>query len=130
MAKKAEKTHGKPTQEAKGQPTQPGRVLDLKPGVYCDGHPLDEVQYLECKLILKPDRFTSAKVFQEYGELVGRAAKAFGIGFSTKGVVRNGIFGQTEVIGLLLHYSQSILSPPLHHIDFAQVYVAEPIVRI
>ena len=66
---------------------QPGRVLDLKPGKYSDGHPLDEVQYLECKLILKPDRFTSAKVFQEYGELVGKSAKKFGIGFSTKGVV-------------------------------------------
>jgi hypothetical protein len=32
---------------------------------YSDGHPLDEVQYLECKLILKPDRFTAAKVFRE-----------------------------------------------------------------
>src|SRR5512137_664642 len=66
---------------------QPGPVPELKPGKYSDGHPLDEVQYLECKLILKPDRFTSAKVFQEYGELVGRAAKKFDIGFSTKGVV-------------------------------------------
>jgi len=88
MAKKeAEKSQDKPAQEAKGAPTQPGRVLDLKPGKYSDGHPLDEVQYLEAKLILKPDRFTSAKVFQEYGELVDRAAKQFGIGFSTKGVV-------------------------------------------
>ena len=72
MAKKeAEKTTGKPAQGAKAPPTQPGRVLDLKPGAYCDGHPLDEVQYLECKLILKPDRFTSAKVFQEYGQARG-----------------------------------------------------------
>jgi hypothetical protein len=62
-------------------------VPDLKPGKYSDGHPLDEVQYLECKLILKPDRFTSAKVFQEYGELVGKTAKKFDIGFSTKGIV-------------------------------------------
>ena len=74
-------------QEASKPPLQPGRVPDLKPGKYSDGHPLDEVQYLECKLILKPDRFTSAKVFQEYGELVGRTAKKFDIGFSTKGVV-------------------------------------------
>jgi len=59
----------------------------LKPGKYSDGHPLDDVQYLECKLILKPDRFTSAKVFQEFGEVVGRAARKFDIGFSTKGVV-------------------------------------------
>lgn len=75
---------------AKREPAKalmPGRAPDQTPGTYSDGHPLDEVQYLECKLILKPDRFTSAKVFQEYGELVGKAAKQFGIGFSTKGVV-------------------------------------------
>jgi len=59
----------------------------LRSGRYSDGHPLDDLQYLECKLILKPDRFTSAKVFQEFGEVVGRAAKKFDIGFSTKGVV-------------------------------------------
>lgn len=62
-------------------------VPEMKPGTYSDGHPLDKVQYLECKLILKPDRFTSAKVFEEYGALVGRAAKQFGIGFSTKDIV-------------------------------------------
>jgi len=76
-----------PKEETATPALQPGRVPDIQPGKYTDGHPLDEVQYLECKLILKPDRFTSAKVFQEYGELVGRAAKQFGIGFSTKGVV-------------------------------------------
>jgi len=74
-------------EEASKTPLQPGRVPDLKPGKYSDGHPLDEVQYLECKLILKPDRFTSAKVFQEYGDVVARAAKKFDVGFSTKGVV-------------------------------------------
>jgi hypothetical protein len=62
-------------------------VADLKQGQYSDGHPLDEVQYLECKLTLKPDRFTAAKVFFEYGKLVAQTAKKFGIGFSDKGVV-------------------------------------------
>lgn len=28
------------------------RVPELKKGRYTDGHPLDELQYLECKLIL------------------------------------------------------------------------------
>ncbi len=42
--------------------------------MYSDGSPLDDVQYLECKLILKPDRFVSAKVFLEYGKLVARTA--------------------------------------------------------
>jgi len=36
---------------------------------------LHEVQFLECKIILKPDRFTSAKSFREYGKLVERAAE-------------------------------------------------------
>jgi hypothetical protein len=63
------------------------RVPDLKQGQYSDGSPLDEVQYLECKLILKPDRFTAAKVFFEYGMLVAHTAKEFGIDFINKGVV-------------------------------------------
>jgi hypothetical protein len=67
--------------------SRPTRVADLKQGQYSDGSPLDEVQYLECKLILKPDRFTAAKVFFEYGELVAQTAKKFGIDFINKGVV-------------------------------------------
>jgi hypothetical protein len=63
------------------------RPLELQQGQYSDGSPLDEVQYLECKLILKPDRFTAAKVFFEYGELVAQTAKKFGIDFLNKGVV-------------------------------------------
>jgi hypothetical protein len=68
-------------------PPTPDRVPDLKQGQYSDGHPLDEVQYLECKLILKPDRFTAAAVFFDYGKLVARTAKEFGIDFINKGVV-------------------------------------------
>jgi hypothetical protein len=67
--------------------SRPARIADLKQGQYSDGSPLDEVHYLECKLILKPDRFTAAKVFFEYGNLVARTAKKFGIGFINKGVV-------------------------------------------
>jgi hypothetical protein len=66
---------------------RPARVADVKPGQYSDGSPLDGVQYLECKLILKPDRFTAARVFFEYGKLVARTAKEFGIDFINKGVV-------------------------------------------
>ena len=33
-----------------------GRVPYLKPGRYADGMPLHEVEYLACKLILKPNR--------------------------------------------------------------------------
>src|SRR5262252_4443777 len=67
--------------------SQPARVPDLKQGEYSDGSPLDEVHYLECKLILKPDRFTSAEVFFEYRNLVARTAKEFSIGFRDDGGV-------------------------------------------
>jgi hypothetical protein len=54
----------------------PDRVPDLKPGRYEDGTPLNEIQFLECKLILKPERFTSPKSFCEYAKLVRRVAEA------------------------------------------------------
>ena len=50
---------------------------------YSDGHPLDEVHYLECKIILKPDRFTSAGSFHEFGKLVRHAAAELEIAYST-----------------------------------------------
>ncbi|MGA9265910.1 MAG: hypothetical protein WBV79_05555 [Rhodomicrobium sp.] len=53
----------------------PDRVPDLKPGKYEDGTPLHEVQFLERKLILKPDRFASTKSFHEYAKLVDRTAE-------------------------------------------------------
>jgi len=79
---------------------QAALVPVLKQGEYSDGSPLDEVHYLECKLILKPDRFTSAEVFFEYGKLVTRTAKEFGIVLKSDGVVlkpqiREVVFGDT-----------------------------------
>jgi hypothetical protein len=62
------------------------RVAEPKPGFYSDGSPLDQVHYLECKLILKPDRFTSAPSFHEFGKLARRAAEDMELGFSTEGV--------------------------------------------
>jgi len=59
----------------------------LRDGTYSDGHPLDQVQYLECKLILKPDRFTMAKTFLEYGALVGKTANESGISLNNRDVV-------------------------------------------
>lgn len=48
---------------------------------YVDGHPLDEIQYLEAKLILKPDRFTSVESFRDFGKIVKRAAKETDVDF-------------------------------------------------
>ncbi|MBS0549900.1 MAG: hypothetical protein JSR24_19270 [Proteobacteria bacterium] len=50
-------------------------------GTYADGRRCDEIGYLQCKLILKPDRFTSAKVFKEFAGLVQEAAEKTGVGF-------------------------------------------------
>jgi len=48
---------------------------------YADGAPLDRVTYLEAKLILKPDRFTSVQAFRDFGKLVQKTAKRVGVGF-------------------------------------------------
>jgi hypothetical protein len=62
------------------------RVADIKPGAYSDGHPLDEVHYLEPKIILKGERFTSAQSFHDFGKLVRHAAEKNDVGFSTEEV--------------------------------------------
>ncbi len=48
---------------------------------YADGAPLDRVQYLEAKLILKPDRFKSVESFREFGKMVKKVAKRTELGF-------------------------------------------------
>jgi hypothetical protein len=74
------------TQSDAAPKAPPGLVPRLPPGAYSDGHPLDEVNYLECKLILKPDRFTAAQAFLEYGALVRSVAKKCGIVLDGAGV--------------------------------------------
>lgn len=46
-------------------------------GKYSDGHPHDVIQYLEAKLILKPDPFTSVDSFRDFGRLVQKTTKQF-----------------------------------------------------
>jgi hypothetical protein len=109
-----------PKKEMTNKDLQPERVLDLKPGEYSDGHPLDEVQYLECKIILKPDRFDSVKSFQEYGKLAAHAADQLGIGFSTKGAVpkpelREVVFFDTE--DFRLYNNAFILRRRISYVD-------------
>jgi len=43
---------------------------------------LEAIQYLEAKIILKPDRFTSVQSFRDFGKLVKRAAKSHKVGFT------------------------------------------------
>src|SRR5262245_60657416 len=57
------------------------RIAEPETGQYYDGSPLDDIQFLECKLILTTEQFTSVKGFQKYGKLVVRAAEECGVGF-------------------------------------------------
>jgi len=59
-------------------------VLYPKKGKYADGNPLDEVKYLECKLILKGDRFTAESSFDDFGKIVKRVAEAADVGYTRK----------------------------------------------
>jgi len=60
-------------------------VPELKKGQYSDGHPLDELQYLEAKVILKGDRFDSVDTFRQFAKLVKQAAEETHVDFSRKG---------------------------------------------
>jgi hypothetical protein len=64
------------------------RVPELKKGKYSDGHPLHDLQYLEAKIILKGDRFSSVDDFREFSRLVKQAAASADIDFSRKGFKR------------------------------------------
>jgi hypothetical protein len=48
---------------------------------YANGQSFDKVTYLEGKLILKPDRFTSVQSFRDFGKLVKQTAKKVGVGY-------------------------------------------------
>jgi len=75
---------GKNGKEKKGKSKKNGKAPELAPAAvatYADGSPLDRINYLEAKLILKPDRFTSVDSFRDFGKLVQRTAKTVGVGF-------------------------------------------------
>jgi hypothetical protein len=67
---------------AKDDPA-PQMIPDLHQSKYSDGHPLDDVHYLECKIILKPDRFTSRQGFVDFAKLARRAAEKADVDLST-----------------------------------------------
>jgi hypothetical protein len=81
---KLEKQDARPVQ-AKETDSGRGTVTGIEGPIatYSDGHPQDEVHYLEAKLILKPDRFTSVDSFRDFGKLVQRTAKNLKVGFIT-----------------------------------------------
>ncbi len=85
MARKAVKAAPKRSAPAKRRPASPmDRVPPLKAGKYADGLPLHEVRYLECKLILRPNHFTSRDSFWDFAKVMKRVASRHDVGFSTK----------------------------------------------
>ena len=73
---------GKKTRRSKS--SEPKSLASSLPGsatTYADRTPFDRVQYLEAKLILKPDRFTSVESFRLFGKIVRRTAKQVDVGF-------------------------------------------------
>jgi hypothetical protein len=79
VAKKEKK--GKKDKTKSSQIETPEAQTSASAQAYADGAPLDRVQYLEAKLILKPDRFTSVQAFRDFGKMVQRTAKRVGVGF-------------------------------------------------
>mgnify|MGYP003408464242 CR=1 FL=1 len=62
-----------------------GNVPQIRQGTYSDGLPFNEVKYLCCKLILKPNRFTSRKSLFDFGDVLKGPAKKLGVTWTMKG---------------------------------------------
>jgi hypothetical protein len=79
--KKDKKDKGKKDKIKSSQVKTPDSQPVASGQAYADGAPLDRVQYMEAKLILKPDRFTSVQAFRDFGKIVQRTSKKLGVGF-------------------------------------------------
>jgi len=58
----------------------------LRPGRYSDGLPFDQIKYLECKIILKPNHFRSRESLFDFTKVMRRPARESGIGLDTADV--------------------------------------------
>lgn len=70
--------------------------------LYEDGHPFDEVHYLQAKIILSGLRFTSVQSFFDFAKIVARVAKREGVDFdpsTAQGIrpqIREVLFADTQ----------------------------------
>src|SRR5712692_10803663 len=105
----------------KKKANRPDKGISSGGAIYSDGHPQDQVHYLEAKLILKPDRFTSVESFRYFGKLVQRTAKALKVGYITnpkvglRPDVREIIFGDTP--DMRLYNNAFILRRRISYVD-------------
>jgi hypothetical protein len=80
MAKKA--SGPAPVKKPAAPPAR--RVPELKQGKYADGMPFHEIQYLECKLILRPNHFNSRKSLWDFAKVLKKPAARHDVSFSTE----------------------------------------------
>jgi hypothetical protein len=79
-----------------------GRVPQLKPNYYPDGMPIHRVEYLCCKLLLRPNKFISRESFFDFGKTLRVPAKQNSVKFSSAGFetqpvkIREVLFIDTE----------------------------------
>lgn len=83
MGKDKKKKDKKNKKGKLGEPTAPVTLLPPLTGdqTYADGHPLDNINYLEAKLILKPEPFSSVDAFRDFGKMAQKIAKKMGVGY-------------------------------------------------
>ena len=123
MVKRKEKDKLKNGKDNKVNKTsnQTTAETDAAEAAYADGTPLDRVQYLEAKLILKPDRFTSVESFRDFGKIVKHTAKKLDIGFirdraaELRPEIREIIFGDT--FDFRLYNNAFILRRRISYVD-------------
>ena len=63
--------------------TWAGRIPPLKAGTYADGLPLHQINYLSCKLVLKPNHFRSRKSLFDAAKILREPAERHDVSFST-----------------------------------------------
>src|SRR5258708_12542240 len=93
----------------------------IAPGKYADGLPYDEIRYLECKLILKPNHFTSRQSLADFAKVLRRPARLTGVYFDPVTfqerplAIREVLFVDTH--DFRLYTNASTLPPPIpyHH---------------
>jgi len=122
MAKVKEKQHGKKDKTKRATVSAPSvTTAEVATAMYADGSPLDRVQYLEAKLILKPDRFTSVEAFRDFGKIMQSTAKKVGVGFiedretGLRPEIREIIFGDTP--DFRLYNNAFILRRRISYVD-------------
>lgn len=122
MSKKDRSKHKKNIKDEHNKKSkQPDSPMAASGSAYADGTPLDRVQYLEAKLILKPDRFTSVQSFRDFGRIVKSTAKRLDVGFiedreaGLRPEIREILFGDTP--DFRLYNNAFILRRRISYVD-------------